>query len=127
MTEHVSFAVEGEPRAKQSFRYSRKGHYTNPDVTAWQNAVAWQARIAMQGRGPIRGRVSVRLSFYLSNNRVIDADNLSKAVLDSIKNIVIGDDHYVVHLEVIKRINKIPGVLVEVCKGCNLPGTVEGK
>ncbi|MEM5786532.1 MAG: RusA family crossover junction endodeoxyribonuclease [Syntrophobacteraceae bacterium] len=127
MTEHVSFAVEGEPRAKQSFRFSRRGHFTDPRIKEWQNAVAWQARIAMQGMDPICGKVAMRVTFYLRTHHRVDLDNLQKAVGDALAGIVYKDDSQIVNLQLEKRINKIPGVLVEVCKGSKLPGNMEGK
>ena len=51
--------------------------------------------------------------FYLADNRVVDLDNLSKAVLDGLKGIAFGDDCMVTRLLLTKEVRKDnPGVLI---------------
>jgi Holliday junction resolvase RusA-like endonuclease len=124
MTDPIIFTVLGNPRAKQSFRYTQNGGgYTDPGVKAWEQTVSTRAREIMLGREPISGTVAVRLVFVMKTKRVIDCDNLSKAVLDSIKNIVFEDDANVVNLHIVKHhIPKAePGVYIEVRAGGMLP------
>lgn len=104
----INFWVDTEPRAKQSFKVVRDGRkvsgYTPKQVKEWQNRVSMIAREAMHGDEPFTGRVAVELHFYLSNNRRVDPDNLSKAVLDSLKKIVFEDDCQVYDLHIIKTV-----------------------
>ena len=109
-SEHeIIFFVEGEPVPKQSFRVvekrSGKTHgYADPRVTAWQNAIGYEANTHC--KEIITGRVHVKMIFRLSNNRVVDLDNLSKAVLDGLKGIAFKDDCQVFKLELEKRVDK---------------------
>lgn len=126
MTEPIMFIVDGTPRAKQSFRYTKNGGgFTPPQVREWQNAIKIRAKnvMALAGLDPIRGEVAVRLVFVLKTRRVIDCDNLSKAVLDSIKDIVFDDDTNVVNLHIVKHVmpKAKPGVFIEVHPGGRLP------
>jgi len=126
VTEPIMFIVDGTPRAKQSFNYTKNGGgYTSPQVKEWQNTVRLRARnvMALAGIEPIRGEVAVRLVFVLKTKRVIDCDNLSKAVLDSLKNIVFEDDTNVVNLHIVKHVKPKarPGVFIEVHPGGWLP------
>ena len=114
MMRSVTFTVEGRPRAKQSFRYSRKGGYTDAGVKGWQSTVAQQAALAMRGRDRFAGPVAVILEFYLPDNHRRDADNLSKGVLDALNGIVFDDDAQVVDLHITKHVRKPAGVWVEV-------------
>jgi Holliday junction resolvase RusA-like endonuclease len=125
MIEQIIFLVDGKPRAKQSFRYTENGGgFTDPGVKAWQGIVAARAHDAMINHQKLTGPVAVRLVFVLKTKRKVDVDNLSKGVLDSIKDIVFGDDSDVVNLHVIKHVmpKAQPGVLVEVHAGRFLPG-----
>jgi crossover junction endodeoxyribonuclease RusA len=125
MNDPIIFLVDGKPRAKQSFRYTENGGgFTDPGVKAWQDTVSTKARQEMFGRDPITGPVAVRLVFVLKTKRKIDIDNLSKGVLDSLKDIVFGDDSDVVNLHAVKHImpKATPGVYIEVHAGQFLPG-----
>lgn len=105
----IQFFVEGEPIPKQSFRVvekrSGKTHgYADPRVTAWQNAIGYVANQHCQEM--ITSNLAVELNFYLSNNRVVDLDNLSKGVLDGLKGIAFKDDSQVVKLILTKHTTK---------------------
>lgn len=107
----IDFWVDTEPRAKQSFKVVRQNNgrgkvtgYTPKQVKEWQERVSTIAREAMHGEPPITGRVAVELNFYLSNNRRVDPDNLSKAVLDALKQIVFEDDCQVCDLHITKTV-----------------------
>jgi Holliday junction resolvase RusA-like endonuclease len=118
MPKSITFFVEGEPCPKQSFRVvekrSGKTHgYADPKVTAWQNVIGTYANQCFQDK--LTGRLKVKLRFYLSNNRVVDLDNLSKAVLDGLKGIAFKDDCQVFQMELSKSVDKNnPGVYIEV-------------
>ena len=104
----LSFSVTGTPRSKQSFRYTANGGGYTPHTTkAWQNQVGWEAKIAMQGKNPHSGPVSVDLLFVIPGTKQkMDLDNLSKNVLDGMKEIVYADDNQVFRLLIEKRYTK---------------------
>lgn len=111
----ISFFVSGVPRAKQSFRYSRGGSYQRAVTVEWAAACTAEATVAMNGFDKLVGPVGVRLRFYLpGKRRVVDIDNLSKAVLDGIKGVVFEDDSWVDELYLHKTHGAdVVGVLVE--------------
>lgn len=121
--ETIVFYVEGEPVPKQSFRVvekrSGKTHgYADQKVTAWQNAIGYEANKYFPEK--MTGKLKATLRFYLSNNRVIDLDNLSKAVLDGLKGIAFKDDCQVFELILSKSVDAHnPGVYIEI-------GRIEG-
>lgn len=103
----ITIEVSGEPRPKQSFRYSsRGGGYTAAPVKAWQDTVAWEAKIAMKGMDMLSGYLSATMIFRLGNKRRVDLDNLSKAVLDAMNGIVYEDDTIVCKLKLYKMVVK---------------------
>ena len=114
----IQFFVEGEPTPKQSFRVVEKRNgkthgYADPRVVAWQTAIGTIANQYCDK--PLEGKLWARLEFYLSNNRVIDLDNLSKAVLDGMKGIVYKDDNAIYTLYLSKQVEKSnPGVMVYI-------------
>lgn len=121
MNDSVHFIVSGEPIPKQSTRFGNGRAHVDPRVAAWQEHVSARAREAMAGQEPIAGPVAVRLVFTLGNRRRVDADNLSKGVLDSCKNIVFEDDCRVCNLHIIKIVGEHPGVFIHVYPGGELP------
>jgi Holliday junction resolvase RusA-like endonuclease len=118
MPKSITFFVEGEPCPKQSFRVvekrSGKTHgYADPKVTDWQNAIGYAANKYFSE--PLTEKLKVKLRFYLSNNRVIDLDNLTKCCLDGLKGIAFKDDCQVFQMELSKSVDKDnPGVYIEV-------------
>ena len=115
----ISFFVEGEPRAKQSFRVSGRGRgFTPGRVKAWQSDVGWNAQLAMRRLEmlePLEGNLTVELTFFLGNARRIDSDNLSKAVMDGLNGIAWLDDQQNITLIIHKYIcREQQGVLVKI-------------
>lgn len=103
----LSFRVSGTPRPKQSFRYSKNGGYTSQTVKDWEEAVGYEAKQQMMGKNPHSGPVAVELLFVLLESKVPkDLDNLSKGVLDSMKQIVYVDDNQIMRLLIEKRYSK---------------------
>lgn len=96
----IRFIVYGDPVPKQSFRKSKSGGYTDPRQKTWQDYVTMRTREHwnINELDPLKGSVCVEMMFYLSNNRTCDLDNLSKAILDAMKNIAFGDDTNVTKL-----------------------------
>ena len=117
----ITFFVEGEPRAKQSFRVSgRGGGYQPARVKAWQNDVGWAGQQAMRALGlidPIETNLTVEMIFFLGDKRRIDLDNLSKAVQDGLNGVVWRDDQQNISLVPDKYVCRSrQGVLVKVTR-----------
>lgn len=115
----ITFFVDGEPRAKQSFRSTGPGRgYTPARIKAWQSDVGWCAQQAMRRLGmldPIEGNLTVELTFFLGNARKVDCDNLSKAVQDGLNRITWLDDQQNITLIIHKYIcEERQGVLVQI-------------
>jgi crossover junction endodeoxyribonuclease RusA len=131
----IKFFVPTEPRAKQSYRASRRGGgYQTARVKAWQSDVGWAAQQAMRAENlyePLTKALSLEvvLEFSISNHRRIDLDNLSKAVLDGLNGIAYEDDQQIIELHISKIINpEKPGVKVFIgIRGefSVLPGLIE--
>lgn len=117
--ELFSFQVFGQPLPKQSFQAGEHGGYTPGPIKEWQKTVGWEAKKEKTRRGIydlLEGNLCVMISFWRKNlkNRC-DADNLSKAVLDSLNGVLWKDDIQVVQLFIAKMEDKHhPRIAVEV-------------
>jgi Holliday junction resolvase RusA-like endonuclease len=119
---YLEFFVRGHPVPKQSFRVLRKGGgYIAREVRDWQERVRRRAEAAMQGRQPLDGGVEVELDFVLEHNRRVDLDNLSKSVLDALRQVAYRDDTQIVHLHLHKHGGNPPGVYVLVSEAGEEP------
>ena len=109
---YITFFVPGDPVPKQSFRYTKNGGgFTDPRMKAWQDTVTILAKSYFHE--PLKGNIRLMLVFNLRNRRKVDCDNLSKGVMDGLKNIAFGDDSKVTQLFILKYYNKaLPGVRV---------------
>jgi len=122
----IVFFVEGEPRAKQSFRANRNGRggYTPAYIKAWQSDVGWIAQQAIRKIGmldPLEGNLTVELTFFLGDLRRIDLDNLSKAVQDGLNDVTWKDDQQNIDLILHKYVCRTrQGVLVKITKNDRL-------
>lgn len=122
MSKGVQFVVLGNPLPKQSTRFATKGGgkvkvhtYTEPRIQAYQNEVGWLARSAMEGRVPLEGDLALMAVFTRSDRRVVDLDNLCKAVCDGMNGIVQVDDSQFVEKHLYKEYDKAnPGVKIRV-------------
>jgi Holliday junction resolvase RusA-like endonuclease len=116
----IVFFVDGEPRAKQSFRANRNGHggFTPAYIKAWQSRVGWIAQQAIRKIGmldPLEGNLTVELTFFLGDLRRIDLDNLSKAVQDGLNKVTWKDDQQNIDLILHKYVCRTrQGVLVKI-------------
>lgn len=108
MNEAVIICVtDSNPLPKQSFRVGSGGRgYTKAEVKAWQTEVAVRAKEAMIDRDMFSGPLEVTIYFWRSNRTRVDADNLSKAILDSLNEIVYKDDQQVIDLHLYKRFSR---------------------
>ncbi len=119
IAEIARFTVPGNPRPKQSFRYSSKRHFQPDSVLRWEHDVGL---IGLQHRNlnglpahPLSNDFRVILTFYRGSKHRVDLDNLSKAVLDALENVFYVDDRQVVDLYLHKKYDKEnPRVEVEV-------------
>ena len=121
----IHFRVDGAPVPKQSFRYGGHSGYQPRRITDWQQTVAWAAKAAMIGKDMLTGPLAVTLEFTLPTRRRVDCDNLSKAALDAMNDVVYLDDCQVCDLHVIKRVGDDAGVTVTVAElttqaGCGM-------
>lgn len=123
MTEPVTIVVMGAPVGKGRPRFTRSGHAYTPDKTrAYEQSVAWAAKAEMGPRQPIDGPVQMyfravfeipkswpekkRMDALLGVIRPTvkpDADNLIKAVADSLNGIVYRDDSQITEITGSKR------------------------
>lgn len=93
----ITFCVEGQPRPKQRPRQGRNGRfYTPKDTRDYENLVKECATKAMINREPLEGDLYVSLVFHRATRRRADLDNLGKAVLDAMNEIVYHDDKQIV-------------------------------
>jgi hypothetical protein len=68
----IIFSVAGEPRAKQSFRVSGRGHgFTPPQVKAWQSEIAWYANQAIKNMRPAGLSPAMRASRSACNSAFV--------------------------------------------------------
>jgi len=116
----ITFFVQGEPRAKQSFRAGNGGGYQTELVKGWQSDCGYAALQAMRAidiyEPYLKGtRLTVQMIFFLGNARKIDLDNLSKCVSDGLNGVLWTDDQDNVRLVLDKYICRTKqGVLVRV-------------
>ena len=117
----VTFLVEGEPQGKGRHRTTKTGINFTPERTAMYENWVKSVYINRAGDkllyGPIRATIEAyygipksksKKAKELMSNQVIrptkkpDADNIAKAILDSLNGIAYKDDSQVVELIVIK-------------------------
>lgn len=117
----VTFLVEGEPQGKGRHRTTKKGINFTPERTAMYENWVKSVYINRVGDkllyGPIRATIEAyygipksksKKAKELMSNQVTrptkkpDADNIAKAILDSLNGIAYKDDSQVVELIVIK-------------------------
>ncbi len=117
VTKEITFFCPGNPRPKQSFRYSKKGSYQTAAVKAWETAVGYKALEAMKLKGYdlFEGRVEVDYRFLRQNRRRADWNNLAKAIDDAMNGVVYKDDSQIKSARVTLGYHKEgAGVWVEV-------------
>ncbi len=119
---HITFFVEGLPRAQPRQRQTKNGaNYTpgNHPVFEWRAAVRRACREAYTG-APLEGPVSLHIVFYLPRTKAQqwktrphlrdwhskkpDFDNLMKAVADVLNGVAWRDDAQVASVTFMKMI-----------------------
>lgn len=120
----LNFKVDGKPKPKQSFRYSRFGSYTSKDVKDYARHIQacfykeypkWLP--SMFHEKPLKVEIDVFMqvpktaskkrqqAMLVHDIRPLkrpDIDNISKNILDSLNGIVYADDKQIVSLLVSK-------------------------
>jgi len=93
--EEVAFVVvDGEPRSKARPRFTSGGKvYSDKKQVAHAKGLAWAFRSVI--KSPLDGGCALVCSFFLSDYRRIDVDNLLKQVLDAANKVVFHDDYQV--------------------------------
>lgn len=132
MTFDVMFIVAGEPRGKGRPRFTRKGFaYTDTATRDYETLIRCRAAEAMPCQ-PLDTPMSVRVDIYKGvpkswsmarRSRALDGleipgkpdlDNVAKAVLDAMNEVVYADDAQVVRLLVTKQYTLEPRLVVTV-------------
>lgn len=94
-----------DPVPKERPRTVRRGGkvvtFTPPATRDWEATVGWYAKAHC--KQPRSGNFEVTLTFFRKSNRMVDLDNLSKAVLDALNGMMWHDDRQVVALHLYKR------------------------
>jgi Holliday junction resolvase RusA-like endonuclease len=118
----LRFVVPGKPQPKQRARRGRAGFWYTPQETAvFETLVRNAAFIEMATKGIGKGwtgPVTLTVRCYYPNARRYDADNVLKAVSDSINRFVYEDDSQIVSATVTKAVDRErPRTEVEVTYG----------
>jgi Holliday junction resolvase RusA-like endonuclease len=134
---NISFTIPGAPCGKGRPRFSTAGKfpraYTDDKTARYENLIVLCAQEEMRGLAPREGAVTVVINAYfpipaswsakkrqqafdgvISPTIKPDADNICKAVCDSLNGIVYRDDSQVATLTVEKHYGATPRVEVEV-------------
>lgn len=109
MPRSLLFVVPGCPVPKQSFRSTRRGFFTDSRTRQHQDQVRLYAMAAVSrhlGGKKLEGRVELHAAFWLPDRRRVDIDNLSKCLLDGMKNEVFADDSVVCRATLEKDVDR---------------------
>jgi crossover junction endodeoxyribonuclease RusA len=121
MTTEVAFFVPGKPAAQGSKRHVGRGVLVESSkyVGPWRDRVSFAAHTAMAGRTLLDGPITVALDFVMPRPASTpkrttppavkrpDLDKMTRAILDSITNIIIRDDSQVIDLHATKRLAEL--------------------
>lgn len=105
------FTVVGEPRPKKRPRVFR-GRGVNPKENVANEKIIRDAYITAFPDAPrFTGSVHLVVSFYLSDFRRVDVDNLAKLVQDALNGVAFVDDSQIMRLVAFKVApsRKVPG------------------
>lgn len=111
----IHFVYPGEPVSKERPLFNRKtGHAYTPPKT--RKAEKELADFYKQEIGDVRltGFLDMSVTFFLSNQRKIDVDNMGKLVLDALNGLAYEDDTQVHRLCLTKRYTTPSEARIEV-------------
>lgn len=108
MTKQITFFCAGNPRPKQSFRYSKKGSYQTAAVKEWEKAIGFLALGAMREKDSslFEGAVHVDMRFLRRTRHRCDLGNLEKAVADAMNGVVYKDDSQIKSMRLTLGVHK---------------------
>jgi Holliday junction resolvase RusA-like endonuclease len=130
------FSVPGAPSAKERPRKGKGGRFYTPSATKSAEEVVSFGWLRATGGRVLAGNVAVAAVFYVADERVKDADNMLKLVLDAgNKAGVWPDDSFVTaHVAVLELDRADPRTVVafcptestlvrraKLCSGCDAP------
>lgn len=129
----INFLIPGEPRGKGRPRFTRTGHaYTPPRTRKYETEIRNAAREAMGLEPPTKKFCRVEIDAYFAIPKTynkkqheqaencelfptrIDIDNIVKAVLDGMNNVVYCDDKQIIEIVAAKRFGEYSCVEVKV-------------
>ncbi len=109
-----ALTVPGNPIPKGRPRVVDDHAYTPQRTRDYEAKVKMAAALAWK-RPAMTGPLAIHLVFYRENRRRADFDNLTKAVVDALQDIVLIDDNQIVHAVIWKRIDHVnPRVIIVI-------------
>jgi Holliday junction resolvase RusA-like endonuclease len=91
MAVHVEFVVPGPPVSNQT---------PGPNLTTWRATVAGAATLNWANPPLTAELKAIIINFYVANRPSVDVDNMSKPILDVMRQIVYDDDRQIVQAEI---------------------------
>lgn len=136
MSFYISFSVDINPTPKGRPKFARRGNfvraYTPKKTADYETEIKTQAQ-AMMNRDPLETPIAVYLCFRLpvpkshskkrneaclsgaeKPTKKPDLDNLAKAVLDGLNEVVWRDDSQIVSLRLTKVYSTVPGINIVI-------------
>ncbi len=99
----------------QASNVTKHGTYKPKRLRQWQATIAQYARLKWGNREPYSGPVEIWCRFEFAKGPRPDADNCSKAIIDSIQGIVIVNDRQVIHVSSMRpEYSDIDSAVIEV-------------
>jgi len=137
MTFMLHFRVDIDPVAKGRPRYAKRGNfvstYTPTKTRDYEQIIKYKAIEAMGSSEPLESPVRVNLEFgmpipksapkkaleaYLDGSvkhiKKPDVDNLAKAILDAMNDVVYLDDNQIIRLTICKKYSKLGYIEITV-------------
>jgi len=101
----MKFTVPGSPKVLQRARMGRYGKWYDPSA----NEKKYIAGFALQAMATARtdqisGNLMACMTFYISDRRRKDLDNLIKSVMDALNKLVYDDDSQIVRIIASKEV-----------------------
>jgi Holliday junction resolvase RusA-like endonuclease len=131
------FTLPGAPITKLRPRFSRhKGKVRTYDSQSEEkNTIGWQLKARMKGRNPLQGPLRLDIKFYMpipksaskkkkeqmasgeiKHTKTPDCDNMVKAYLDCMNDIVYIDDKQIYKLNATKLYGEYPRTEIKICE-----------
>lgn len=102
----LSCVVPGPPQPKERPRVARGGAYTPSRTSAYEWRVLCAAKVARPRRWPMDARYRVSIVAHFADRRRRDLDNVAKAVLDGLNDVVWGDDSQVDDMRIVRALDR---------------------